>query len=1813
MARVLIAILAWIAMAVGSTAVAQQALPEFRYIATRDMDFYGADLDSLFGTDLQSCVRACSANPQCGAFTFNSRSNACFPKRGVQDMTPFVGAVSARKIATEAGISAVADTRAQALPDLRGEVIDDARALARDIGLRHFAGDENLQLMIEAAINSRARNDTAAARNWIGAAISLADRADLWVEYARLSLRLKPNRGADQRRAEADALSAAINGYLRDPAAAGRASALLIASQALERMGRGREMIPILRLAISEHPRAELEEALDTAIGKYGFRVTDTEVESDSAAPRICARFSEPLINAGVDYDPFVRLDDQTLVVQPNDTQLCIDGVSHGSRYRVTFRAGLPAASGETLARDVTITQYVRDRAPNVAFPGRAYVLPRAADAALPVETVNLTALDLTLRRVSDRNLLRAMQQGYFARPLSQWELEDFSDNVAQDVWTGTADVPSELNRTMTVRLPMGQAIADQPPGIYALTARVPGADPYDDPGATQWFVLSDLGISTMSGTDGLHVDLRGLSDAAAREGIEVTLVSRANSVLGTATTDAEGRVDFAAGLTRGAGAAAPALVLASDGESDLGFLSLIDPAFDLSDRGVEGRAPAGPVDVFLATDRGAYRAGETINATVLARDAGATAIEGLPLMAVLSRPDGVEYRRLISDGGHAGGHVFSFATGGGVPRGTWRIDIKTDPKSETLASQTVLVEDFLPERIDFDLSLPDAPIFPGDRPALGIDARYLFGAPGADLTIEGFATLRAADSVAGWDGYRFGRFDDETQSRTNRFGGERTDAAGQARVALELPEPDTKGRPLTLDVVARLADGSARPVERRISAPVRPDGPVIGIRPMFDGVVAEGSAAQFRVIALSPDLTPAPMRVKWTLNRLNTRYQWYQLYGEWNYERTTRRSRVASGEAEIGTDPLALETPVDWGQYELVVERIGGDYTASSVDFYAGWYAPAAGSDTPDRLQVSLDRADYAVGDTARLRVVARHAGTALVSVLSDHVIARQVVDLPEGDSLIPLTVQESWGAGAYVAVSLIRPMDVAAGQNPARSLGIAHAKVAPGDKALQVSIDAPEVARPRQTQTIGVQVDGAREGDEVWLTLAAVDLGILNLTGYQAPDPQGYYFGQRRLGVDLRDVYGRLIDGMSGAMADVRSGGDADQGARMQSPPPTQDLMAVFSGPVQVGPDGRAEVDVKLPPFNGTVRLMAVAWSRTGVGQASRDMIVRDPVVVTASVPNFLAPGDTSRIRLDVAHADGPAGEMGLAITRVGGELTVGAVATTLNLAEGQRTSLSVPVTGIRVGDPTFDVVLTTPDGQALTQTLRLPVRANDPVVAQTQQFALAGGSSFAFTPDVFDGLRPGTGKAILSAGPIARFNAPALLEQLDRYPYGCTEQVTSAAMPLLYLSSVARATGLGDGPAVEDRIDAAIARVLARQAPNGAFGLWRAEAGNFWLDAYVSDFLSRARDQGHAVPDLAYRLAMDNLRNRISYAADFDSGGEDIAYALMILAREGTAAMGDLRYYADVKGDAFSTPLAAAQVGAALASYGDQMRADAMFARAARMIAADAAKAAEAPVWRADFGTDLRDSAAVLALATEAGSTAIDRTALLTRVTAPGANLSTQEAAWTLMAARALIAAPGSGLQVNGAPVEGPFVRVLEDDAGDGGLSIAAADGQTTDVMLTTFGVPVVAPEAGGTGYRIDRSYLTTEGAPLDVSSLTVGQRFVTVLRVTPFENGGARLMIDDPLPAGVEIDNPNLLRAGDMGALDGLSLSDATHSEFRSDRFLSAIDLRDGQTITLAYVARAVTPGDFHHPAASVEDMYRPRYRARTDTGRVVIAE
>lgn len=158
---------------------------------------------------------------------------------------------------------------------------------------------------------------------------------------------------------------------------------------------------------------------------------------------------------------------------------------------------------------------------------------------------------------------------------------------------------------------------------------------------------------------------------------------------------------------------------------------------------------------------------------------------------------------------------------------------------------------------------------------------------------------------------------------------------------------------------------------------------------------------------------------------------------------------------------------------------------------------------------------------------------------------------------------------------------------------------------------------------------------------------------------------------------------------------------------------------------------------------------------------------------------------------------------------------------------------------------------------------------------------------------------------------------------------------------------------------------------------------------------------------------------------------------------------------------------------------------------------------------------------------------------------------------------------------------------------------------------DVTMTAYGVPEVAPEAGGYGYQIARSYYSMDGQPVQ-GGVSAGDRMVVVIEVTPFEEVGARLIVDDPLPAGYEIDNPNLLRGGEIGALDWLETAEAENAEFRSDRFIAAVNHRDDSAFRLAYIVRAVSPGTFHHPAATVADMYRPEYRANTETGEVTIA-
>lgn len=1780
----------------------ESPIPERHSAAFESTDLYGGDIRTILDTTLDICETACLEDASCAALTFNQIKGACFLKDSAGERSFFSGAISMEIVNAPSALMARGVLRQEDLTFLPDGYLMRATRRAARIGRQYPVNDAGMSELELRFGGAMAAKDYGNALTYAAQMLSFDDQSENWLSLATLANRISTE---DRQRASTMrslARDAAVNAYLRSGANGERATAMVLLAQLMETAGDGRRSIDALRLAQSLDARASTEAALERAIGLFGFRVVDTQVDNNAERPRVCVNFNEDLVELGVDYASFVRTA-ANLPVEAEGAQLCFDGVVHGQTYVIKLRAGLPAASGEVLVKSAQISTYVRDRDAGVHFIGRSYVLPMSDNPAIPVVTVNASEVELRLFRVGERNLVPTAFYGILGENLDQYSESDIANERGEEVWSGIGEVGNELNRDVITALPLSSAIKDFEPGIYAMTARISGSDDAWEEAATQWFIVTDLGVETMLGADGLHVFVRSLRSAEALGGVTARLVASNNEVLFEAVSDAAGYAHIPAGYTSGEGGNSPAILQLLSASGDFAFIDLNEAAMDLSDRGVSGRESPQKIDIFASFERGAYRPGETVFATILARDARVDATTGLPLTAILYRPDGVEASRSVLVDAGAGGRVFEHGLSNGAMRGTWTLSIFADPDEASLKTMRFLVEDFVPERIDFTLEMAAGAVRPTARPSLNIQADFLYGAPAGGLEINGEVEVTTTRGISAYAGYRFGLADEPFINGYERISSEAvTDENGRLTVSLTLPTMEPVTKPLQMRATVRMADGSGRPVERTIVREILPDGPRIGIKPLFDGALREGAEAAFEVIAIDATAARTDMpNVSWVLSRVERHYTWYRHNGRWNWEPITRRVRVASGEVDLSADGVArIGARIDWGHYELKLVNTDGAYTASSFAFNSGWWSADASSDTPDVLDVSLDKATYNIGDVARLRVVARDAGKVLVRVVSDRLISMQAVDVSVGESMIEVPVAEEWGAGAYIIATLIQPMDEAAGRNPARAVGLAYAPTDPSARQLSASFEMPEEMLPRGPLNVRLKVEG---DGPVYATIAAVDVGILNLTGFDSPDPTGHYFGQRRLGMELRDIYGRLIDGMQGTPGLLRSGGDGAL-ARVNAPPPTEELIAYFSGPLEVDAEGYATATFDLPAFNGTVRLMAVVWSDTAVGEAEYDLLVRDPVVVTTALPRFIAPHDMTRLRVDIANVKGPSGAYTVAVS------TIGAVQSSspeagLDIDAGGQATLEFPLQSSAAGDAELVITLTGPEGIKFQQVLKISVRANDPLVIRALTAPLAEGGSFTIDNNVFADFQPGSGTGSFALGPLARFDVAGMLDALDRTPWGNTETQISRAMPLLYMADIAEEMDLDGTFDVRAHVEGAIDKVLANQASNGAFGQWSPRSGDLWLDAFASAFLSRARAEGYAVPDRAFSQAMANLRNQLNYAGDFEDAGQDIAYALYVLAREGQASIGDLRYYADVKSGEFATPMALAQLGGALALVGDQVRADAMFALAYSKVAR---AVDDTRAFRSDYGSQRRDMAALLALAVEAGSTAVDREALARRLETPKRYYSSQERLWQLMAARALIESSG-GFSVDGTLIEGPAMVYFDAETLSAGPIVVQNNGARAFGRMTTMGAPAFNEPAMQNGYRIERWLYTMDG---DVTTEFVqNERYVAILRVTPEQERRGRLIISDPLAAGFEIDNPNLLRSGDIGKLDWLQLDNSGVSEFREDRFLNAITWTSKDAIQMAYIVRAVSPGVFRQPAALVEDMYRPSLRATTAVGTVTI--
>ncbi|WP_203293619.1 alpha-2-macroglobulin family protein [Maricaulis parjimensis] len=1586
---------------------------------------------------------------------------------------------------------------------------------------------------------------------------------------------------------------------------------------------------PQLDARPADAPRAAAEVSTRFSFLRYTVSV-------DGDAPELCLGFTTPL-DPDVDYASYVTVSPQRpIALSVSGQTLCIGGLGFGDGQEIILRTGLPAADGQSLPADETIPVDFGDRPAYVGIAGDGVILPRRDADGLAIETVNVDSVDIELWRVTDRALaFRSITQGFNgAEGDYNWTPpEERPFEVGEEIWSGEMDTDGPLNTPVTTVFPLAEAIGTLTPGAYYIAIRdaAEADDGYRNPArANRWLVITDLALTAYRGQDGIDFTVRSLQSARPVEDVRVELIAGSNEVLAAAETDADGHARFAAPLVRGEGAMAPRLLLAYGPDNDFAVLDFRRNPVDLSGQGISGRQRPDGADGYLWLDRGIYRPGETVRIGAMVRDSEVVAISDRPVTLTAFGPNGIEIANArYPDAAQAGSVFWNYDLPIAAARGEWRIVAEMDGYGR-VASTRFSVEDFVPQRIALDLEADtQTPVMAGETRDVEANVRFLYGAPGAGLAVEGRLRVETDPSpFDDWSGFSFGRHETPFRERSLDMPATVADGAG---MALQRLDPQGIGedasQPLRIRAVISAIEPGGRAVADDVRIPYRPAPLYIGLQPQFEGRAARNRETRFGVIALDGLGNPEAAELGWQLVRIDWDYDWYRTDGgRWQWRRTRHVVPIETGVLRLdGEQSEDLVLPgLDWGNYQIILTEPASGISASS-GFWVGWGGDSEpGTQAPDQVAVSGPDAPVAVGDRARLTILPPYAGEAEIVIASDRVLETRTISLDEGGTEIDFRVTENWGAGAYAMVTVYTPRDPVDRPAPRRAVGVSYLPVDTSDRTLSVSFDAPDRIHPRQTYTLDLQIEGpVRSG--AYVSVAAVDEGILALTRFASPDPQAWYFGQAALDVDLYDDYGRLLDPNQGAAAPVRQGGDQIGGAGLTVVPTR--TVALYSGPVEVGRDGRASVTLEIPDFNGELRLMAVAWTGRAVGQAAQPLTVRDDVPAELILPRFLAPGDVSTATLTIDNVDGEAGAY--AATLNGSGPVSFDAADTLQLAAGERVDRRYALGGTSAAIGEVALAVSGPGGFDVSRSYPIEVRPAWLASSDIVRGRVMPGDSWTVPADALAGYLEGSASLSLSFSPTPLDEA-ALLQSLNRYPYGCGEQITSRALPLLYALPLADAAGL-DGPeGARAEIQAAIGTLLSRQGSDGVFGLWRVgdRAARPWIGVYMTDFLARAKAEGYAVPDAALERAYTALEHiaagemwrvpgydtsiyRWQGQTDTSERMSDrsVSYALYVLARAGRVDRSRLRYMHDQRLDEIDSPLARAQIAAALYLIGDQAR---------TMSALDAAEAAlgfENP--GNYYQSARRDLAGVLALAAEVGDA--DRVARLAdRVSADlpePARLNTQQKAFLLFAARAM--AGDQGVQVAapaGVAAQGPGQFDLDMSALDAGASFAVES--DTPVWVTQFahGQSLTPPEAAREGLAVQKRVRRLDGSPVDLEALVQGDRLMVDITLAPETERLMPVIVEDLLPPGFEIEAVvEPADAGRNGPYAWLGRINAPRvAEARDDRYVAAVDLRNRRAERVAYIVRAVTPGEYTLPGVVAQDMYAVDAFARSETGRVVIA-
>lgn len=1030
--------------------------------------------------------------------------------------------------------------------------------------------------------------------------------------------------------------------------------------------------------------------------------------------------------------------------------------------------------------------------------------------------------------------------------------------------------------------------------------------------------LITDLGIVTKDSVSGAQeVFVTSFRARGPVAGATVMLLGKNGVPIFTGTTNEEGSVSFPSAKEFVREKQPTAFIASLNG--DLTFLP-----YGRSDRrldftrfdtgGLYNSEQIEGLQAYVFSDRGIYRPGDEarIGMVVKARD-WALLTDGLPLELVVTDPRGVAVRRQTLRFRSAGFEEYHFPTRDDSATGTYQFAlhvVKDGKQKGLLGTTSIRVEDFQPDlmtvRAAFSAAAGDGWVKPDELTA-SVTVRNLFGTAAAERKVKASMMLAPWSPYFGrYPGYEFHDPFTARRSVTDELGEGSTDSEGVVEFKLDLNRFEPKTYRVTFAAEAFERD-SGRSVVNTIASVVSPAEFLLGFKTDGDlGYVQRGAERNVSVVAIDRKLDPVAVS-ELTSEVIEHRYVSVltkQEDGTFAYQSVLKHLSKGSQPFSLpaGGAVLPLDTSAP-GSFTLYFKDAKGT-ELTSVSYEVIGEANVAGDlERNAELKLRLNKKSYEPGEEIELEVEAPYTGHGLITIERDRVFTRRWFVADSTSTVQRITVPEDLEGNGYLTVTFVRALDSAEVFMSPLSYGSVPFNVGRKRRTHDISIDAPERARPGEILQVGYRTERPAK-----LVLYAIDEGILQVARYRTPDPLSHFFRKRALEVRTSQILDLLLPEFEILKSRAAPGGDEDAELGKYHNPfkrKNQAPMAFWSGIVESGPELKF-IGVPVPDhFNGSVRIMAVAVSDLAVGVAEKRSIVRGDFVIQPQSPLFVAPGDEFEIGALVANE--------LAGSGPNAKLTVSLESSEhLEFPQGMSQEIDVPegkdrsVRFLARAKPTLGAarmrLKVAANGREAGYALEMSVRPPQPFMTSLAtsygKSGLVSGNKreLPLTRDLYPEMR--VVEASASMLPLGL--ADGLVQYLKNYPYGCTEQITSQAMPGLILG--ARPEFHATKADLQRFVDRAFATLQSRQRASGGFGMWSGgDNPHEYYTAYATHFLIEAKERGLDVPAGLLERAIEYLKSEVR-RHESETSPPARAYALYVLSRSGVLVANDLGSFTD-----------------------------------------------------------------------------------------------------------------------------------------------------------------------------------------------------------------------------------------------------------------------------------------------------------------------